>query len=877
VIPSPRQDDLETLNMRTSLRNLACLRWFAILAVWFLAAGRLSAADDEFLDVPDVVGKTRAEALQALESQGFLVGTYEIAGDPVDTVAAQLPAAGQTLPPSGIVLIQVRRKTSEPTSAPKATGLTIAEASNALGRLYVLELVPVAGPASDRGRIVEQMPALGQPIALRGTLTLKHVPDTTLPTPVAVPSVAGLSISQAIDAMSAAGLHARVVETSVPGAPVDLCVGQVPLPGTELARYASAWLVVTVAVPDAPPPPTGPLEVAVPNVLGMSEASARAALDAAGLPATVEWIDGPGDRAFLVDAQDPAPETQVEAGAEVRLRIVRFAPGGGTPPPLDPGQPPSPQVPVPDLIGRTQAQAEEILSSIGLLSNPILETNPASIPLRVFAQKELPGSIAFLGTPITYRVAKPLPPPQPVPVPDLFGRTVGNALGAAAQAGLGLSVSYVTTAAHPPYRVYAQNVPAWSVVPLGTTIAVKVAKPPAGPVSVIVPNLTGKTKGQALSILSNAGLVGSGTEVSIANKPPFLVFAQNPAPGLQVPSGAVIHFQVAKLAFNFKLVPDVVGKPRPVAENILVAAGFVPQVQHLNAPGKPAGIVFDQSPDKGNIRPQGSTITIRIPTVNVPNLVGKFLPQAQAMLAAANLGVNVNQVVQLGPPPGTVLAQNPLPNADVPPGTVVTLQVVAGQVGVKKPTPVLVGKTKAQAALLLNFVGFQAQFLEEIHPPTPPGQVFAQSPAAGVLLFPGSVVTVRVAKGLLLATVPPVVGLSRPVAEQKILQANLTVKKVFVAGPLAQNNRVVAQAPAAGTHLPPGAQVTIQVVQMTTVPNLIGLTPQQAAAALQAKDLGSNGILQPKFAAPHGRVYSQSSPTNQVVPKGTTITWRWNP
>jgi len=877
VIPSPPKDDLETPNMRTSLRNLACLRWFAVLAVWFLAAGRLSADDPEFVDVPDVVGKTRAEALQSLESLGFLVGTYEIAGDPVDTVAAQLPAAGQTLPPGGIVLVQVRRKTSEPTSAPKATGLTIAEASNALGRLYVLELVSVAGADSDRGRIVEQTPALGQPLPLRGTLTLKHVPDTTLPTPVAVPSVAGLSTSQAIDAMSAAGLHARVVETSVPGAPVDLCVGQVPLPGTELPRYASAWLVVTIAVPDAPPPPAGPAPVAVPNVLGMSEASARAALDAAGLPATVEWIDGPGDRAFLVETQDPAPEAQVEAGAEVHLQIVRFTPGGGTPPPVDPLQPLSPQAQVPDLIGRTQAQAEEILSSLGLLSNPILETNPASIPLRVFAQKEVPGSVVLLGTPITYRVAKPLPPPQPVPVPDLFGRTVGNALGAAAQAGLGLSVSYVTTAAHPPYRVYAQNVPAWSVAPLGTTIAVKVAKPPAGPVTVIVPNLTGKTKGQALSILANAGLSGNGTDVAVANKPPFLVFAQNPAPGLQVPSGAVVHFQVAKLGFNLKLVPDVVGKTRAVAENLLAAAGFVPQVQHVHAPLKPAGIVFAQSPDGGNIRPQGSSITIRLPTVDVPNLVGKFLPQAQALLAAVNLGVSVNQVIQLGPPPGTVLAQSPIHGAHVAPGTVVTLQVVAGLPGVKKPTPNLVGKTKLQAAQLLNFVGFQPQFVEEIHPPTPAGEVFAQNPAPNTLLFPGSIVTVRVAKGLLVAQVPLVVGFSRAVAEQKILQANLTVKRVYVPGTIAQNNRVVSQAPNAGTLLPPGSQVTIHVVQMTTVPNLIGLTPQQAAAALQAKDLGSNGIQQVKFAAPHGRVYSQSVPNGQVVAKGTSITWRWNP
>ncbi len=872
--------------MRTALHSLLRLRWWSILVLAVLAAGRASAADPDYVDVPDVVGKSRADALQALEAQGFLVGTYEIAGEPADTVAAQLPAAGQTLPPGGIVLVQVRRKTSEPTSAPKATGLSIAEASNALGRLYVLEFVPVVGGASDpRGRIVEQTPALGQPLALRGTLTLKFVPDAALPATVSAPSVAGLSTAEAIDAMAAAGLAARVVETSVPGAPVDLCVGQVPLPGTELPRYSSAWLVVTVPVPDAPPPPSGSVLVPTPNVIGMSEASARAALDQAGLPASVEWVDGPNEQAFLVQAQDPAPQTQVEGGTEVRLRIVRFASGGGLPPPPNPLEPPSAQTTVPSLIGLSQTQAEEILSSLGLLSNPILEPNPASIPLRVFAQKEMPGSVVPLGTTISYRVARPLPPPQPVPVPDLYGRTVGNALAATAQAGLGLSVSYVTTAAYPPYRVYAQNVPAYSIVPLGTTILVKVAKPPAGPTTVIVPNLTGRTEGQAMSLLATAGLAGDATEVNVPNKPPFQVFAQSPAPGLQVGAGSVVHFQVAKPMFGWKPVPDVTGKPVGIAENILLGAGFAPQVEKVQALLKPAGIVFWQSPAGNTLRPQGSTVTIRIPQLlvaQVPVVVGKSEAQAQVLLSSANFAVKVIHVLQIGSPPGIVFAQSPGGGANVAPGTLVTIQVATGLLGQKKPVPSLLGKTQQQAAFLLSAAGFQSQFIEEFNPAATPGQVFAQNPAPNTLHTVGSTVTARIAKGVLLVEVPGVVGLQRAVGEQKLLQANLTVKKVFVPGPLLQNDRIAGQSPNLGTKVPPGTQVTIQVVQgqfaqNATVPNLIGLTPQQAKAALQAKGLASQGTMQPKLGAPHGRVYSQNFPLGQVLPLGATVSWRWNP
>lgn len=184
--------------------------------------------------------------------------------------------------------------------------------------------------------------------------------------------------------------------------------------------------------------------------------------------------------------------------------------------------------------------------------------------------------------------------------------------------------------------------------------------------------------------------------------------------------------------------------------------------------------------------------------------------------------------------------------------------------------------------MLLNAQGFAAQFVDEVNPAADPGEVFAQNPLPGTLKSPGSTVTARVALGPLLVKVPVLVGLQRPQAEQLLLQANLTVKKVFLPGPLLQNDKVVGQSIAAGVKVAPGTQVTIQVIQgqfalLAKVPNLIGLTPQQAKAALEAKGLVSVGILQPTFGKPHGKVYSQNTAVNQMVPVGTQVSWRWNP
>ena len=90
------------------------------------------------------------------------------------------------------------------------------------------------------------------------------------------------------------------------------------------------------------------------------------------------------------------------------------------------------------------------------------------------------------------------------------------------------------------------------------------------------------------------------------------------------------------------------------------------------------------------------------------------------------------------------------------------------------------------------------------------------------------------------------------------------------------------QFPNAATPANVGSVVSFKVAQnvlvpTVQVPNLIGMTPGQAAAALAAVQLVSNGTIDFKFGKPLHRVYSQGKNPFTLVPKGSIVSWRANP
>ena len=350
--------------------------WMLAIVAMIALSARFAGASPDLVSVPDIVGVPHPEAEATLAAQGFLVATFEVAGTPAGTVAAQSPLAGTSLPRGAIIIIDVRRESSDSTRAPNAVGLSPSAASLAFGSNYVLKFASIAGSPDKKGQIVSQMPAMGQPLDLRGLLVLRFVPDDSLPAKVVVPDTLGLPAADAVKAVGDAGLHARVATTAIAGAPPDVAVAQWPFPGTEFDRYATVDLIVTVAS-DAPPGATPETTIAAPNCVDLTESSARAALDGAGLAAEVEWIVGDAADAFLVKSQEPAAGTPVAPGTAIRLSIVKYA---ASPPPS------GSRVALPDLRGMSLSQAEDVLTALGLWAHPVMVVDSFAPPLRVVAQ-----------------------------------------------------------------------------------------------------------------------------------------------------------------------------------------------------------------------------------------------------------------------------------------------------------------------------------------------------------------------------------------------------------------------------------------------------------------------------------------------------------
>ncbi len=134
-------------------------------------------------------------------------------------------------------------------------------------------------------------------------------------------------------------------------------------------------------------------------------------------------------------------------------------------------------------------------------------------------------------------------------------------------------------------------------------------------------------------------------------------------------------------------VPDVVGRKKNPARNVLEEAGFVvveiPVATNQVSPNR----VMNQSPPGGTQAPEGSTVTIEV-AVNpgdvrfeVPNVVGLKLAEARSILAAAGLTVEVNQQAESEDgsiPPGRgkkVWSQDPGGGAQVGIGALVRIWV----------------------------------------------------------------------------------------------------------------------------------------------------------------------------------------------------------
>ena len=243
---------------------------------WNFAAIEVLNSTLSQVATPNVVGQTQAAATAAITSAGLTLGTVTTASSttvPSGSVISQNPAAGTQVATGSAVALVV--STGSPQVAvPNVVGQTQAAATTAItGAGLTLGAVTTASSTTvPAGSVISQNPAAGTQVATGSAVAL--VVSTGLPQ-VAVPNVVGLTQAAATTAITGAGLTLGTVTTRIEhdGAG-GMVISQNPVAGHAASRPGSAVALVVS---------TGPPQVAVPNVVGLTQAAATTAITGAGL------------------------------------------------------------------------------------------------------------------------------------------------------------------------------------------------------------------------------------------------------------------------------------------------------------------------------------------------------------------------------------------------------------------------------------------------------------------------------------------------------------------------------------------------------------------------------------------------------------------
>jgi beta-lactam-binding protein with PASTA domain len=129
---------------------------------------------------------------------------------------------------------------------------------------------------------------------------------------------------------------------------------------------------------------------------------------------------------------------------------------------------------------------------------------------------------------------------------------------------------------------------------------------------VIVPDVIGLNQDSAVKILKNYYLTPIiDTMITSSAYPKGTVIEEDPNPNYRVKKGRKVFLTVSG-GIELVEVPNVIGKNRSDAEDILKSIGFEVEVDYLDTKGTESDIVLDMSPSPTSKIPRGSKIKLTV-------------------------------------------------------------------------------------------------------------------------------------------------------------------------------------------------------------------------------------------------------------------------
>jgi serine/threonine-protein kinase len=238
------------------------------------------------------------------------------------------------------------------------------------------------------------------------------------------------------------------------------------------------------------------------------------------------------------------------------------------------------------------------------------------------------------------------------------------------------------------------------------------------------------------------------------------------------------------------------------------------------------------NPNAGKVAVPNVVDQVQSQAIAAMNQAG-LSPSTKTVICQANAGAGapctsdqINKVVRTDPPAGSLLAT----------GGQVTLYVGAPAPQVQVPN--LNGMSQAQAQAALAKAQLQLAPNVATQPVTNSSQlnkVVSQNPPANSQAQPGTSVSITLGSQPANVSIPDETGKQYNQAKQDLTSQGFQVQKQTTPSDQPQG-QVVGMNPSAGTSVAPGTTVVLMVSdgsqQMISMPNLVGMTQQQAQSAL---------------------------------------------
>jgi len=378
TVPQPRARYVEEEVAAPPPRRPLIWPWLVLLLL--LVAGGIAAAvlltrdDGSSPRVPNVVGLSTAAAVRELGQRGYTtdVQTRVTNNGQVGTVLSQAPASGTKLDRGKQVTIVAARGPAN-AGVPNVVGRPVSEAFVRLQAAGLKGRTAKVASTRPKDTVLRQSPAAGSSVKKGATvlLTISKGGGT-----VTVPRVVGLTEALATAKLEAVGFKtrvSRVVSTKTEG----VVVSQVPAQGTKAQKGSVVGMNVseglstttnstttsttTTTTTTTAPTPSG---AKLPNVVGMGQRDALARLESAGFRVD-SYPAASGRPRGLVLSQRPGAGTRIPPRSLVRINVSL---GAGR----------RPLRVVPDVVGRSEADAKRLLAQVGFTVRTVAQATENS-------------------------------------------------------------------------------------------------------------------------------------------------------------------------------------------------------------------------------------------------------------------------------------------------------------------------------------------------------------------------------------------------------------------------------------------------------------------------------------------------------------------